>query len=209
MARSPRLREVGALPTQHPALEDQAAVGQPSRAVLRPATPADRRGRRTQVHVRDRGDLPRVSQDRGSSPGLGLGTPIRDKPDQRRRRRAAAPGHPEPRVNNGARPPRSRAHQGTENVPTPLRWKAAHRIALADVAAEAGRFGHEFRYSLDLEFIDWVLQLDKDTLFYDLQDRATRDEIRSWFRFSASEAENSPDGLWSRTFGLPGSLLRF
>jgi len=77
------------------------------------------------------------------------------------------------------------------------------------VAAEAGRFGHEFRYSLDLEFIDWVLQLDKDTLFYDLQDRATRDEIRSWFRFSASEAEKSPDGLWSRTFGLPGSLLRF
>jgi len=82
-------------------------------------------------------------------------------------------------------------------------------IALAELAAEARRFGHEFGYSTDEEVVRWVIQLDKDTLFSDLQDEATREEITSWFRFSASEADARPDGLWSHAFGLPGPLLRF
>ena len=87
--------------------------------------------------------------------------------------------------------------------------KPLSRIALAELAAEAARFGHEFEHSLDRDLIQWVLHLDQETLFSDLQDRATRDEIASWFRFSAAEAELHSDGLWSHCFGLPGSALRF
>jgi len=82
-------------------------------------------------------------------------------------------------------------------------------LALSELAAEAERFGHEFKHSSDGDFIKWVLELDKETLFDDLQDRATREEITSWFRFSAAEAEKNPDGLWSECFGFPGWLLRF
>jgi hypothetical protein len=82
-------------------------------------------------------------------------------------------------------------------------------LALSELAVEAEHFGHQLKHSLDREFIKWVLQLDKETLFYDLKDPATRDEIRSWFRFSSAESDRSPDGLWSYCFGFPGSLLRF
>lgn len=82
-------------------------------------------------------------------------------------------------------------------------------LALTELALEAERFGHSFKYRLDREFIEWVLELDQETLFYDLQDPATRQEITSWFRFTSREAETKRDGLWSRCFGFPGWLLRF
>jgi hypothetical protein len=68
-------------------------------------------------------------------------------------------------------------------------------------------FGHSFTACSDPSLVDWVLELNRDTLFYDLADARARREIGSWLRFSERRAAAERDGFSPRCLGFPGWLL--
>ena len=68
-------------------------------------------------------------------------------------------------------------------------------------------FGHRFTSSSEPELVDWMLELNRDTLFYDLADARARSEIGSWLRFSERAAAAKRDGFSPRCLGFPGWLL--
>jgi hypothetical protein len=68
-------------------------------------------------------------------------------------------------------------------------------------------FGHSFTATSDASLVDWVLELNRDTLFYDLADERARAEIGSWLRFSEGRAAARRDGFSPRCLGFPGWLL--
>jgi hypothetical protein len=68
-------------------------------------------------------------------------------------------------------------------------------------------FGHCFSASSDPSLVEWVLELNRDTLFYDLADKRARDEIGSWLRFTERAAAAERDGFSPSCLGFPGWLL--
>jgi hypothetical protein len=74
-------------------------------------------------------------------------------------------------------------------------------------AEEAAGAGHVLSWSHDPELVAWTVELNRDTLFYDLADPAARAEVGGWLRFSAREAERRRDGFSPATLGFPGWLL--
>jgi hypothetical protein len=78
---------------------------------------------------------------------------------------------------------------------------------LRELERISGAFGHRFTASSDPSFVDWVLELNRDTLFYDLADEGARGEIGSWLRFSERRAAAERDGFSPRCLGFPGWLL--
>ena len=68
-------------------------------------------------------------------------------------------------------------------------------------------FGHRFTASSEQSFVDWVLELNRDTLFYDLADARARTEIGTWLRFSERRAAAERDGFSPSCLGFPGWLL--
>jgi hypothetical protein len=76
---------------------------------------------------------------------------------------------------------------------------------LADIAAG---FGHSWTASDDRALVDWVVALNRETLFLDLADPVARNEVGRWLRFSAFEAARRRDGFSPRQLGFPGWLLR-
>jgi hypothetical protein len=76
--------------------------------------------------------------------------------------------------------------------------------ALERVAAEAG---HRASFTSDEELVDFVVGLNADTLFYDLDDDATRAEIGRWIRSSNRRAAAVRDGFSPATLGFPGPLV--
>lgn len=69
---------------------------------------------------------------------------------------------------------------------------------------------HEYKlnHTSDPAFIEWVLDLNQQTLFDDLSDKESRIELRSLIRTSEEEAQEKRDGLWSKCMGFPGWLMR-
>ena len=65
-------------------------------------------------------------------------------------------------------------------------------VALQKIAREAG---HEAWFTSDRELVDWVVGLNADTLFYDLDDDCIRAEIGRWIRTSQAEARRTGDGF--------------
>jgi hypothetical protein len=79
--------------------------------------------------------------------------------------------------------------------------------ALASLAAIAADAGHEARFTSERELVDWVVGLNADTLFYDLDDDLTRAEIGRWVRGSNGEARVRRDGFSPVCLGFPGPLV--
>lgn len=79
---------------------------------------------------------------------------------------------------------------------------------LAELRAEAGRFGHAFNVSTDRRAIRWVKELNRDALYHDLQHDPYRKELATWLRYSEREAQHTGDGLSPDALGLPGWLLK-
>lgn len=79
--------------------------------------------------------------------------------------------------------------------------------ALATLEAIAAESGHRVRFSSDPALVDWIVELNADTLFYDLDDPATRAEIGRWVRTSEREARAKNDGFSPATLGFPGPLV--
>ena len=71
----------------------------------------------------------------------------------------------------------------------------------------AGAYGHSFAFSSDRETVDWVLGLNCDTMFYDMEDPVARGEVGRWIRYSNGEARRRRDGFSPEALGFPGSLL--
>jgi hypothetical protein len=80
--------------------------------------------------------------------------------------------------------------------------------AIAELQAEASRLGHAFETRVDAEAIRWVVELNKQALFHDLDDDRQRTELTKWLRFSEREEELLRDGLSARCMTFNGPLLR-
>ena len=78
---------------------------------------------------------------------------------------------------------------------------------LRELERVAEGFGHRFTVESDPSFVEWVLELNRDTLFYDLSDDAARKEVGRWLRFSERRARATRDGFSPASLGFPGWLL--
>lgn len=85
------------------------------------------------------------------------------------------------------------------------------RPVAADVRRQLGALaaahGHRFTFAADPATVDFVLDLNRQTLFADLDDAATRGELAGWIRTTDEQAQARKDGLWSRCMGFPGRLM--
>jgi hypothetical protein len=81
-------------------------------------------------------------------------------------------------------------------------------ILLNTLSAEATAFGHKFQYTTDPSDVKGLIALNEETLMHDLGNDAVRKELDGLFRYSRNEAESKKDGLWSRCFGFPGSMMK-
>lgn len=79
---------------------------------------------------------------------------------------------------------------------------------LDELASLSSQAGHEWRASSDPELVGWLLELNRETLFFDMADPAARAEVGHWLRFSNREAEQRRDGFSPDALGFPGWLLR-
>ena len=79
---------------------------------------------------------------------------------------------------------------------------------LRSIAATGRAHGQEFNWSSDSSNVNWLMALNRDMLFEDLQDSVTRTELQRWIRFTDEQAETARDGLWSRCLNVPGWLLQ-
>jgi nitroreductase len=85
--------------------------------------------------------------------------------------------------------------------------RPAAEDALAALAAIAREAGHEARFTGERDVVDWVVGLNADTLFYDLDDDLIRSEIGHWVRRSNREARERRDGFSPACLGFPGPLV--
>lgn len=74
--------------------------------------------------------------------------------------------------------------------------------------AETEVFGHHLSASSDEKMVKWVLDLNRDTLFYDMGDEHARKEIGALLRCTDEEAKKHKDGLWSYCFHIPGWFMK-
>ncbi len=74
--------------------------------------------------------------------------------------------------------------------------------------AETEKFGHHLLASSDEKMVKWVLDLNRDTLFYDMGDKHARKEIGALLRYTDEEAKKHKDGLWSYCFHIPGWFMK-
>ncbi|HSW66584.1 MAG TPA: hypothetical protein VLI54_05605 [Bacillota bacterium] len=76
-----------------------------------------------------------------------------------------------------------------------------------ELQAEARRWGHEMFVRNDPEAIRWVVELNQASLFNDLDDAPTREELKRWLRYSKREAVAKKDGLSAEAMQMPGPLM--
>ena len=67
----------------------------------------------------------------------------------------------------------------------------------SDLSQIAKKFGHQFSFSSEKNLVDWALNLNCETMFFDLDDNNSREELDKWIRYSKKEALDKRDGLWS------------
>ena len=90
----------------------------------------------------------------------------------------------------------------------PYDGKPIEDSAMLNLRAIAEESGHRFEWSSDPAMVDWTLDLNRFTLFEDLDDEPSRTELRKWIRCSDEEAASKKDGLWSHCMRFPGWLLK-
>lgn len=68
--------------------------------------------------------------------------------------------------------------------------------------------GHTFDASTDAQAIRWVKELNRDSLYRDLEHAEYRQELDTWLRYSDADALARGDGLSPSAMVLPGWLMR-
>lgn len=86
-------------------------------------------------------------------------------------------------------------HRRTSRLP--YRDQQVKVEVLEELKKIAQDFGQNFTFSTDKKIIDWVLKLNRDTMFYDMNDDVTRKEVGRWIRYTKAQAISKRDGLWS------------
>lgn len=79
---------------------------------------------------------------------------------------------------------------------------------VAEMQAEAARHGHRFETRSDDDAIAWVIELNRQALFHDMENASVRGELVRWLRFGEREEEITRDGLSARCLGIPARPLR-
>lgn len=79
---------------------------------------------------------------------------------------------------------------------------------LEKLKIEAEKFDHRFFSSSEEDVVDFVVKLNQETLFHDLESAANRHELHQLFRYTESEAEEKKDGLWAACMGFRGGLMK-
>jgi hypothetical protein len=77
--------------------------------------------------------------------------------------------------------------------------------ALAELSAIAAELGHQARFTSDPALVDWVVPLNADTVFYDLDEDHRREEIARWTHLSNRTAQARGDGFSPARSRLPGA----
>ena len=79
---------------------------------------------------------------------------------------------------------------------------------IAELQAEARRLGHRFETRSDRDAIRWVVELNRQALFHDLDSDPLRNELTKWLRFDAREEDLMRDGLSARCLTFSPRLFR-
>jgi hypothetical protein len=90
----------------------------------------------------------------------------------------------------------------------PYNDKPLDEAVLSELTQVAADFGHKLEFSQDQEQVAWVVRLNADTMFYDMGEPLSRNEVGSWIRFSMQEAKRKADGLAAYAMHFPGLLMR-
>jgi hypothetical protein len=89
----------------------------------------------------------------------------------------------------------------------PYDGRPVENSTMASLRDIATGFGNRLAWSSDKKLVEWVIELNRYTLFADLDDTPSRTELRRWIRTSDEEAAKQGDGLWSHCLRFPGWLL--
>jgi hypothetical protein len=79
---------------------------------------------------------------------------------------------------------------------------------IAKMQTEASRGGHSFDTRSDRASIDHVIELNRQSLFHDMENDDIRLELVHWLRFGQREEDITHDGLSARCLGFPAPLLK-
>lgn len=90
----------------------------------------------------------------------------------------------------------------------PYDGKTCPPEVISEMQSEALLQGHTFETRIDADSIRWVVELNKQALFHDLDNRGARAELIKWLRFDQREENLKRDGLSARCMALSGPLLR-
>jgi hypothetical protein len=90
----------------------------------------------------------------------------------------------------------------------PYDGQAIPEALLSEMQAEALRTGHRFEARSDRQAIDWVIELNRQALFHDMENVPVRKELVRWLRFGTREEDITGDGLSARCLGFSAPLLR-
>jgi hypothetical protein len=69
-------------------------------------------------------------------------------------------------------------------------------------------FEGQFFSSEDEDLIDYLIKINQESLFEDLNSQPMREELDGLFRYSKKEAEMHRTGLWTKCMGFPGKLVK-
>jgi hypothetical protein len=78
---------------------------------------------------------------------------------------------------------------------------------LSEMRKECQVFGYDLLSTNDEKKIDYIIQLNQETLFEDLESKSMREELNTLFRYNKQEAETKRDGLWAKCMGFSGGLM--
>jgi hypothetical protein len=101
--------------------------------------------------------------------------------------------------------PRLLAERRTSRLP--YDGRPAPHDALAACGRVAAGFGHEWGFSSERPLVDWVVGLNADTVFYDLDEHDRRAEIGHWTHATNAAADRAGDGFSPRCLGFPGPVV--
>ena len=83
-----------------------------------------------------------------------------------------------------------------------------HTDTLEKVKKQAEKFDHEFFSSSEKKLVDFIIDLNQQTLFEDIGSDQNRDELNRLFRYTKEEAIATKDGLWAKCMCFSGSMMK-
>ncbi len=89
----------------------------------------------------------------------------------------------------------------------PYNGKIIDEHILNELIKIAKNYHHIIHFRTDKPFIDWVLKLNQKTLFYDMSEKRTKEEVGRWLRYSQSSAKKKRDGLSAYCMKFPGIVM--